>query len=824
VRKCQLLYQPSVLLLAVLPVFGTIAPVQNNAKWNSGAATTCVVTLTSAPVQYHLLVVWTYWKTSTANTLTASVSDSQGNGIGTPAVFPSAVGPTTQSASDTVAQIFYVVSNGNSGSYQATVLYSGSGPNVSSGCVVAEYSGTDPNYPLDSVSAGYSTSGNPTSLLDSGTVAPANSNLLLFAGGVSDSGTANAGTGFTGIQSHNFSSGMAITEQNSSTITGNNVLQRATVCLSDVSCLAPSGNWVMQMAVFRDASWTVSNAWSPSRIGQVRHANLFPGGDIGAQINNAYADCPANGCHIKVDAGTYSFTTPILFGTLGKPAWLECDPGATVLTYTLSSGNAVTLNWGYYFTNVNVAVAHPGVFGCVIRGTGTSSSWGSAIGITDGSNSFGQGDVIDGVTIQGFNAGFQFTNSGTFLVHLTNSIISFNNYGVKIESDNTEKNHIDNNNISGNVWGIYFDTPAQAGDWYIDNNSLDSNGLGAAGVVTTSSSSGPCTSNCVAWVSGTTFNTLWTGTIMINGSPYTIATVYNNMLLSVMSPGPGSHPNVSYSFSSSGAFYVSSSGLNNYLQINFDDNHVEDNLSGAVLDILQVFGGTVNMHGDEVQIDHTAGGPYAENILVSGSAAVVNLENVQMHSYGTCGSSPCVTTLATFNSQAMGSLKNVTITSGTGMTPYSAATGTQVTNLQLAYPQISMKATFGLTSTIGTGNGNSNLIVSSGGSTSGIVLQPGSAGLLLNGMLSNYGISGGTTTAYTSTIPISTQVAGTLIFLQMHATNGGGSTLAVNGMPALQITKNGHTALAANDLLVNEIVPLMSDGSYWQIIGAAYVP
>ena len=158
------------------------------------------------------------------------------------------------------------------------------------------------------------------------------------------------------------------------------------------------------------------------------------------------------------------------------------------------------------------------------------------------------------------------------------------------------------------------------------------------------------------------------------------------------------------------------------------------------------------------------------------------------------------------------------------MTPYSAATGTQVTNLQLAYPQISMKATFGLTSTIGTGNGNSNLIVSSGGSTSGIVLQPGSAGLLLNGMLSNYGISGGTTTAYTSTIPISTQVAGTLIFLQMHATNGGGSTLAVNGMPALQITKNGHTALAANDLLVNEIVPLMSDGSYWQIIGAAYVP
>ena len=143
-----------------------------------------------------------------------------------------------------------------SGTDTVKVTFSGGTASTAS-CVAVEYSGADLNYPLDSVSAGYSTSGNPTSLLDSGTVAPANSNLLLFAGGVSDSGTANAGTGFTGIQSHNFSSGMAITEQNSSTIAGNNVLQRATACLSLTTCLAPTGNWVMQMAVFRDASRTV---------------------------------------------------------------------------------------------------------------------------------------------------------------------------------------------------------------------------------------------------------------------------------------------------------------------------------------------------------------------------------------------------------------------------------------------------------------------------------------------------------------------------------------------------------------------------------------
>jgi hypothetical protein len=77
------------------------------------------------------------------------------------------------------------------------------------GVVVAEYSGADTMYPLDSVSAGYSTSGNPTNLLDSGTVAPANSNLLVFGGGTWDGGSLIAGSGFTSIQA----SGGSITEQ-----------------------------------------------------------------------------------------------------------------------------------------------------------------------------------------------------------------------------------------------------------------------------------------------------------------------------------------------------------------------------------------------------------------------------------------------------------------------------------------------------------------------------------------------------------------------------------------------------------------------------------
>jgi hypothetical protein len=124
--------------------------------------------------------------------------------------------------------MFYAKNITGGGSDTVTVTFS-SAPS-SSNCVIVEYSGLDQNYPLDSVSAGYSTSGNPTSLMDSGTVAPANANLLVFGGGTSDTGTANLQSGgmFTVVQK----SGGSLTEQ--MVVAGNNALQRATVCLNTV--------------------------------------------------------------------------------------------------------------------------------------------------------------------------------------------------------------------------------------------------------------------------------------------------------------------------------------------------------------------------------------------------------------------------------------------------------------------------------------------------------------------------------------------------------------------------------------------------------------
>jgi len=78
----------------------------------------------------------------------------------------------------------------------------------------------------------------------------------------------------------------------------------------------------------------------------VRLASDFPGADIGAQINAAYADLPDQGGQIALTQGG-SFSTPIIFGKNNKPVLLVGVPGDVVtLTYTGAAGTAMTFDYG----------------------------------------------------------------------------------------------------------------------------------------------------------------------------------------------------------------------------------------------------------------------------------------------------------------------------------------------------------------------------------------------------------------------------------------------------------------------------------------------
>jgi hypothetical protein len=235
-------YRLCLFLLLTLPASATISYVRSAANWTGTSSTSCNVSLGTTGFG-DLLAVWAEWQTSSSpNTVTITTTqDNRSNTLN------SAVGPTVQSASNTAGEIFYVRSIGSGGD-GVNLFFSGTVS--SSACVIVEFSGADIYYPLDGVSAGYSTSGNATGLLDSGNVAPANSDLLVFGGGVTDlASTAPAiGTGFTLASSGNWSTGGGITEYE--VITGNSGLARATAKTSG-AVSPPAADWVMQMVVFR---------------------------------------------------------------------------------------------------------------------------------------------------------------------------------------------------------------------------------------------------------------------------------------------------------------------------------------------------------------------------------------------------------------------------------------------------------------------------------------------------------------------------------------------------------------------------------------------
>jgi len=91
---------------------------------------------------------------------------------------------------------------------------------------------------------------------------------------------------------------------------------------------------------------SVNGKLNPASCGNATPPSWCSGSDIGAWINAAYAQLPSNGGEIDVPSGPYTLTNSIVFGALYKPALLRCSPG-TIITYSATNGNAITLDWGW---------------------------------------------------------------------------------------------------------------------------------------------------------------------------------------------------------------------------------------------------------------------------------------------------------------------------------------------------------------------------------------------------------------------------------------------------------------------------------------------
>lgn len=249
-----------------------------------------------------------------------------------------------------------------------------------------------------------------------------------------------------------------------------------------------------KLEVFGGIQATATSTGSVSDFanqGGMLDASLFPGVDIGAKINAAYAACSSKGCRIfipqnPVNGGEWNYTTPISISTHFKPALLYCASGGggtsfslgggTVLNYTPSTGDAITFNTNEY------VIAGTGIENCDIHGPSgstASATRGVVVGGANGGFSF----TLKGVTISGFGTGI-YLGQNTSFFSLLDSVVNFN--GRLISEPDTSGANCENMRISNSVladannqaggatdlFGIYIQESGNC-QWNVTQTSID---------------------------------------------------------------------------------------------------------------------------------------------------------------------------------------------------------------------------------------------------------------------------------------------------------------------------------------------------------------
>src|SRR4051812_12477405 len=208
----------------------------------------------------------------------------------------------------------------------------------------------------------------------------------------------------------------------------------------------------------------------------------FAGADCGAKINAAYAALPSVGGFISVH-GYCSFSTPINFGTGNKAVVLSGQGRGTNLTYTGTTGTALTLNNGNQFDFSG------GIRDLVLSGPGNATG---TVGVQLGGALGCVGCSLDHITIQGFGTGLLIGNN-EWITRVEQSMIRDNGInllsptGLVSAAENIQMSHV-----------VFADAPPpytnsvwiQMGEFEFTDCSFDSaqlrigNGTSSNGVVT----------------------------------------------------------------------------------------------------------------------------------------------------------------------------------------------------------------------------------------------------------------------------------------------------------------------------------------------------
>jgi len=380
-----------------------------------------------------------------------------------------------------------------------------------------------------------------------------------------------------------------------------------------VPCPAsPIGNWLMQMAVFRDASWNVQGGWIPARANQIHYADQFGGTTVGAQIQNADAACSGIACGVWVvnfplvsaasnnfpsspsatstylDLRTQQSSSGIMHNALNitdglySSSWLKANSGGlggTKLFVGMSPsslvfpGNSATLS-NILCPSGTVAAPPP---------TGNTGCGGlTAIATTQGSSDyFTNATFTNPISVVGFesNVSVQGASSKFWdLYGITSGIFEGATFptattaGRLIDVSSTGLGSFPSTFHAGKYIGIYGYVPGVAPG----NNTY-------TGTVTVGScSSPPCS---VTWASGDEFysNVSVTHPISLNGTPYPIGSISSPTSMTIgcgtgynVCPSSGTYDYTILGEQRAGEFYGNTAFMCNDPAISVNDACVQD--------------------------------------------------------------------------------------------------------------------------------------------------------------------------------------------------------------------------------------------------------
>jgi len=222
---------------------------------------------------------------------------------------------------------------------------------------------------------------------------------------------------------------------------------------------------------YNDSSSTLAAVnLTANSVNEVYNAAPFSGtgnGDIGDRVNQVYGQCSSAGCRIRIPpnpaGGCWNFSTPITLTTPAKPALIEGDPaGATCLSFTPSTGNAVTLDWS------ETHLGAGGLRDITLIGPNNGSGNGITLGPTHGVDQA----VLSGVNIQSFGAACLQFNAATNITVEKSQIHNCLNGAIWTRPD--ELDRFVDDNVFGNT-NFGFNLPVNSVDLQISGGSCDDN-------------------------------------------------------------------------------------------------------------------------------------------------------------------------------------------------------------------------------------------------------------------------------------------------------------------------------------------------------------